>query len=314
MVLTLLAGIAALVSGLAVVFLFFGLSRLSKNYQQQAAQRAFLENITRSEIEIERAESGALNPRTWTGYWATLAQNGGIKFKKPENAGLSVAGLTLLAFLVGFFVYPRDIFGGLLLGAATIVVIRIVFRAAETRRIQKLEKQLPALLSGLRASLQAQNTPQQALVEQAETIPSPLGDDLKLLRDDINVNIPLDMALANFQQRVPSREVRFLVAAVRIAINSGSDLEPLIIIIQDIVVQRTRIANQLAAAVAQVQPALWVTGVMIPAGFIFSFYSSDTNRQFWGSLLGLGLLVVIGGLYALGLFLARKQIQRVKNA
>lgn len=314
MFLTLLAAIAALFTGLMIVFLFFGLFRLSRSYQRQQQQIDFLKDITRSEIEIEREEVGSYNTRTWTGYWAKAATDAGFKIQRAENPGYLVLGLMVLLFLVGWLVIPRDVLGGVLLAAAVPVLARIILRIYANRRIARLEKQLPALLSGLRASLQAQNTPQQALIEQADSIPAPLGDDLKLLRDDINVNIPLDMALANFQSRVPSREVRFLVSSIRIAIASGSDLEPLIITIQDIVVQRAAIANKLSAAVAQVQPALWVTGIMIPLGFLFSYYSADSNKAFWASPIGLVLIAVIAFLYGIGLFIARKQVDRVRKA
>lgn len=314
MFLTLLAAVAALFTGLTVLFLFFGLGRLSPSYQRQQQQMDFLQDITRSEIEVEREETGVSNPRSWTGYWANLAISAGFKFETERNPGLIVAGGMLALFLFGALAIPRDVLGGVLFAAGGLVIANIVLRAYTRRRISRLEKQLPILLSGLRASLQAQKTPQQALVEQADSIPSPLGDDLKLLRDDINVNIALDMALANFQNRVPSREVRFLVSSIRIAIASGSDLDPLIATIQDIVVQRTRIANMLAAAVAQVQPALWVTGVLIPLGFLFSYYSDDRNKQFWGSLLGLILLAGVAFLYVVGLIVARAQVNRVRKA
>jgi tight adherence protein B len=178
-----------------------------------------------------------------------------------------------------------------------------------------MDKQLPQLLSGLRANLQANLTPQQAFINQAKDFPAPLGDELRLMVDEMSLGVTLDQALQNFSSRVSSKEIKFLVSSTRIAISSGADLDPQLAIIQRIVVERTQVANLLAAAVAKAQPSIWVTGIMIPAGVLFSFYSSEENRAFWLSFpAGLIALAFVGAAYAIGLFIARKQVDGIKKA
>jgi len=305
---------AALFAGLTVLLVFLGVGRLGKNYQQEQQQREFLAALSQSEIEIEREDTGRANPKSWTGYWQRIAEAAGVKFRRVDAMGLIAAAVLLFGTLFGFFVWPRDFVVGLVVPIGAILLLRGALVFLANRRVRQLEGQLPTLLSGLRASLQSQSTPERAIVEQAEAIPAPLGDDLKLVRDDINLNLPLDQALANFQARVPSREVRFLVAAIRTAIASGEDLEPLIVIIQNIVEQRQKIARTLANAVAGTQPALVVVGTVIPGMFVFSYLSSPENRAFWTTPIGLLCLVAVGILYAAGMVIVRYQIRRVRNA
>jgi Flp pilus assembly protein TadB len=312
--LLLLSIAAALGAGLTVLLVFLGVGRLGKNYQQEQQQREFLAALSQSEIELEREDTGQAKPKSWTGYWQRLAEAAGIKFRRPDAMGLIAASVLLISAIFGFFVWPRDFLVGLVVPVGAVFVLRFVLVFLAHNRIRQLDNQLPTLLSGLRASLSAQNTPERAIVEQAEAIPSPLGDDLKLVRDDINLNVPLDQALANFQARVPSREVRFLVAAIRTSIASGEDLDKLIVIIQNIVEQRQKIARTLANAIAGTQPALFVVGAVIPGMFLYSYVSSPQNQAFWTTPIGLLCLVAVGILYAAGMVIVRFQIRRVRNA
>ena len=147
----------------------------------------------------------------------------------------------------------------------------------------------------------------------ADEIEGPLGEELKIMREEITVNVPLDTALSNMAQRVNSGEIKFLLASVRLAVSSGIDLDPQIAIIQNIVVQRTRIKGHLRIAVAQVQPALIASATLIPLGLLYSMSSSEDNAKFWGSLIGILAFVVVGVLYAAGLLITRMQIAGVKG-
>lgn len=301
--------------GLLILFFCLGVGRVLTKRDQNEQFHTMIDSITKSEIALNREDANVPDPKTWSGYWYSISSRSGIEWNNNQTPGILAMGLPLFFFGVGFLVWPGDIIGGLGGAAIALLGLRGYFISKSKGRLKAMDKQLPSLLSGIRANLQANLTPQQAIVNQAKEVNQPLKGELETLTQDMSVGISLDIALQNFSSRVPSREVQFLVSAIRIAISSGADLDPLVANIQSIVVQRTRIANHLASAVAKVQPAIYVTGVMIPAAFAYSFYSSDTNRAFWTSLPnGIIAMAIIGGLYALGLFIAKKQVDRVKEA
>lgn len=302
-------------AGLVVLFFLMGVMKITIGRDRKEQFNDMIDSITRSEIELERAAANLPNPRTWSGYWYMLASRGGTRFESPSTPGIMAMGIPFVMFGVGFLVWPGDLIGGVAGALIGLFFLRAFFQAKIKARLVLMDKQLPNLLSGIRANLQANLTPQQAIINQAKEIPYPLGEELKIMTDEMAIGITLDQALQNFSNRVPSREIQFLVSSIRIAIASGADLDPLVATIQNIIVQRTRIANHLTAAVAKVQPAIWVTGIMIPAAFAFSFYQSEENRAFWLSVPnGLIGIIVIAGAYALGLFIAKKQVDRVKKA
>lgn len=305
----------AVTIGLVVFFLIIGVSKITDTRKSEEQFHNLISTLNQSELELERVDANLPNPKTWSGYWADMALKSGMKLKSQATPGLFVLGTMVFLAVAGIFVWPGGPLGGIIGAFVGIFAIHTWFRTKIRARLILMDKQLPNLLSGIRANLKAQLTPQQAIVNQAKEVPAPLGEELKVLVEEMEVGVTLDNALRNFAQRVPSREIQFLVAAFRIAIKSGTNLDPLIAIIQNIVVQRNRIANALAAAVAQAQPAIWVTGIMIPAAMIWSFYSSPENQAFWTSFpFGVITLGIVAGFYALGLFLVRKQIEKVKKA
>lgn len=304
--------IVAILSGLMIFFLGLGIARVAGKSKDSEEFTALLQSITQSEVEAEELRNGLPPEKSWTGYWLKLGLDSGWKPVSVESPARLALMLIVGGSIVGFFVF--QLVGALLLGVGSVIVLRTVFVAKAKTRKKLMEKQLPNLISGMRANLQANLTPQQAILSQVDEIPAPLGDELKILRQEVNVNVPLETALTNLSNRVPSREIKFLVSSVKIAISSGVDLEPQLQTIQGIIVQRTKIANHLAAAVASVQPSIYVAAIAIPAGFLFSYASSEQNKIFWGTTNGLIGLAVIGFLYVIGLFLARKLVQKVEKA
>lgn len=305
----------AVTCGLVILFFFLGVGRVVSKRDQAEQFHAMIDSITQSEIELDRQDANLPDPKTWSGYWYGLSLRAGSKLDNQSTPGILAMGLPLFAFGVGFLVFPGDVLGGLVGIFIALFGLRAFYKMKIKARLVLMEKQLPNLLSGIRANLQANLTPQQAIVNQAKEIPAPLGDELRLLVDEMSLGIKLDTALRNFGQRVPSREIQFLVSAIRTAISSGADLDGLVDTIQNIVVQRQRISSHLAAAVAGVQPAIWVTGIMIPLAYGWSFYSSAENATFWTSFpMGLIATAIIFALYVIGLFIAKKQVDRVRNA
>jgi Flp pilus assembly protein TadB len=305
----------AVMCGLLILFFSLGIGKVFAKKDTDEQFHTMIESITKSEIELERQDANIPDPKTWSGYWYALSARSGTEFTKPTTPGTLAMGSALFLGLAGFLVYPGDLLGGVAGVAAALIGLRFYFVAASNKRLRSMEKQLPQLLSGIRANLQANLTPQQAITSQAKEITAPLGDELKKLTEEMSVGIALDEALQNLATRVPSREIKFLVSAIRIAIASGADLAPLVEKIEHIVIQRQNIANKLASAVAKVQPAIGVTGIMIPAAYFYSFYSTDDNRAYWTSIpVGLITTAIVAALYALGLFIAKKQVDRVKEA
>jgi tight adherence protein B len=309
-----LAYTLALVAALGVFALVMGLFANNKKFVREQQMDELIANITKSEVDSDRNDADIPDPKTWSGYWYALGNSAGMEQTSPNKTGLIALGMALSVLFIGTFGYPRDPIIAIFVAAGVIVGFRFLLVSRASKRLAKIDSQLPNMLAGMRANLSANMTPQQAILSQVGEIPAPLGVELVKLKNDLDLNIPLDPALEAFAKRVPSHELHFLVASMRIAISQGGDLDKLLETLQGILVQRASIRSKLATAIAQAQPAVLVTGLAIPLGLIFSYTSDAANREFWLTFQGLLAFGFIAVCYVLGLGAARRQIQKVKDA
>lgn len=311
---TILVLLVSILLGMTVMFLMYGIFRSASKTSELDAFKKSIEEINKSELEEEKKKEDYIDTKTWSGYWLHLFLNTGRTPTSPEQPGnLAIIAIIVVA-AIGCLVWPRDLLAGIMFAVGILAVMRWYYSYEAKKRMLTLQRQLPLLISGIRANLQANQTPQAALEQVAEELPSPLGDELRIMKAELQVSVPLEEALTRLAERVPSRDIQFLVSAIKIAVTSGADLDPQLAIIQTIVDNRTRLQQKLASAIASVNPTIWVSAVTIPGMFIFQFFSNDTNRAFWFSLVGIVCLIAVTFLYGIGLFISKKLVNGVENA
>lgn len=307
--------LVAVLAGIMAFFIILAAHAATKKTTQQDIISQRIASLMDSEIENDEYDmpEDTDKKKTWSSYWLDLYKKTGRvpdDDKTPGRVPL-ILGFVLGGF--GFIVYPGDIFGlmaGLVVG---LYAPHAWLKFEVGRRAKTLDKQLPQLLNSLRSNIQGGYTPDAAIKQCADEIPSPLGDELKRIRDDTQVNIPMVEAIQRMSERVDSTDIKFMLAAIEISLTEGSSLDEQLEIIQGISRQRVRIQQRLAAAVANVKPTLWVAGFVIPASLVFSIYSSPQNKEFWFSFFGIIGIAVVAGLYAIGLFATHKLVKNVEN-
>lgn len=310
----LLSTLASILAGAVVFFLMMWVASFFQNKKSKKQDKTIPDFINmKSEIEEEVIDKKEINPKSWTGFWYYQAHNAGIKYDADTTPRTIANALVLILGAVGGFVIPGNMLGAIALPIGGLVAYFFYYKSASNKRVKLIELALPNLLSGLRANLQSNMTPDRALQAMADETEGPLGEELKLFKNDIMLNISLDESLDRLSARVNSSEMKFLIASVKLAIKSGVDLDPQIAIIQKIVTQRGRIKSALAIAIAQVQPAMLVTIGIIPLGYLYSVSSSEENSDFWlGSVPGFLATIVVVVLYVAGIFTTRAQIAKVR--
>lgn len=303
---------AVCVVGVVVTLVLAVMQSLQAPAKKQQFNEA-LSYVMTSELDLDTAlNRDEKRSRNWFEFWAELTEKTGKVVTDKSAPGRIAAGAAVFAALIGLLVFPGGVVGLLVAPVAVLAGYYFWLSYEAGKRVQAMEKQLPNLLSGMRANLQAGSTPQQSLLAVADDMPSPLGDEMRWLKKDLNVNVSLEVALGDLAERVPSREMQFLVASIEIAVRSGSDLDPQLETIEEIVKQRTRIRQKLRAAVAQVKPTQWIALGAVPAMFLVSL-RTDANRAYWfGS--GFWVLVLAAVIYSLGFAAIRWMIKGVENS
>lgn len=249
---------------------------------------------------------------SWNRFWYKKAAEAGRLPSDSATPGRLAAGAGIFGAIFGVLVFPGGI-PGIVVGFA-VLALGLVYLSWETgKRSQTLDKQMPLLLSSLRSQMHAGVTVQAALMNIADDMPSPLGDEIRQVRQDVNVSIPLDQALDALAARVKSRQMQFLVSSIGIAVKSGSDLVPQLITIEEISRQRFRIEGKIKAAVALAKPTAYLAIAAPALMFLFGAISNPEYLPFFfgGGGLIMGLVALV--LYIAGIVIVRLLIKNVEK-
>lgn len=295
---------------LAVLFTTLAIKGMLREKDDDYLFEEKLKQINQSELSEDK--KGSIN-LGWYPFWEAKFQKTGRLVSDPGMPGNIALGVTAFFLAFGALVFPGGILGAAIMPFAGIAGYFAILGSEAKKRAKTLETQMPNLLSSLRSNLQSRATPQQALINVANDFPAPLGDELRVVRDDMSVNVPMDKALQALAARTGSNEIKFLVASIEIAVESGADLDTQLETIEGIVRQRREISEKLSVAISQAMPSIWVTAIFIPAGLIFNFIQSEDNRVFWTSFFGIVALGVVAVLYVGGLFWSWKNVKGVEN-
>ena len=263
------------------------------------------------EIDTTLASSTKRARSSWNKFWYGEVIKTGRIVNDEGAPGRLMAGLAVLALFFGLVVFP----GGPLGAVAPVVVLVIAwawFGYEQTKRRRTMERQLPLLLSTLRSQMTAGMTVQAALLASADSLPSPLGDEIRQVKADVSVAIPLEDALNTLAERLESRIMFFLVSSIGIALRSGSDLIPQLVTIEEIVRQRARIEGRIRSALAMAKPTSYLAiGVpVVLAGYLFL-----TDPKFGGYFFGDGILVFLVAMvmFIAGIVIIRTMIKNVEK-
>lgn len=249
---------------------------------------------------------------SWNKWWLKIVLRAGRVPDDPDSPGRFALGALAIGIFFGVFVAPGGL-TGIIVGPVVLLAGYLWLDYEAGKRKVAMEKQMPILLSALRSQMHAGVTVQAALMNIADELPSPLGDEVRMVKQDVNVSIPLDQALVTLAERVNSRQMQFLVSSIGIAVKSGSDLVPQLAVIEEIAEQRARIEGKIKSAVALARPTALLAEIAPVGAFVwFAFSDPYYLGYFFGD--GIIMLGVAAGMYAAGIVAIRLMVKNVEKA
>lgn len=254
--------------------------------------------------------------RKWNRYWEKRLIDSGLNIAGIDRYNAGKAVLIIDAVLIGVFTF---LFKGMIVGAllVTIVVtgiLSLVLGFKANKKQEKLSGQVPAFLSALRAANQTNGSIKTALLQAIATTPTELHEELKPIEDQLTAGASVKQTLTEYYDITTIDELRFLMACIILVCDVGKDITEELEIISDVVDKRMEVEQHLKTAVAQIMPTVWVATIMIPALFLYTYISQPIARQFWfHGLISWVLFIAVILLYAAGMLIAKKCIDKIKN-
>ena len=162
--------------------------------------------------------------------------------------------ITFLVTLKGAMFFA-GLLAGILLGMA-LLGLRI------RRRRKKFTNQLGDMLTMVANALRAGFSFMQAFELISREMDAPMGREVQLVVNEVNLGNTLESALDNMQRRVVSPDFELVVTAVLIQRQVGGDLASILDTISETIAERVRMRREVMALTAQGRASAMVVGLV----------------------------------------------------
>lgn len=302
------AGFAILLGLIAFIGYFSVKKNNSKSVYDEQLNELLLDETKESNTKVTLGER-------WNRYWGERFKAMGWSRYDDSN---STAGRDIILFgfvLCGILgVVFKSFLLGLVITIIGIYVVAVVMKTKANKDADVIAAQLPGFLFALKANIQANETPERAILKVVDNMPSPLHEDLFVAKKKILANASFKESLQDLSKKTSSKDLQFLCACMIQASASGANLENQITVIQKVLEARRKISDELAKATRSSSAAIWVATLVLPTTFVATLFLDANSAEFWFhgiiSWVAFALIVI---LYFVGVLMCKKLVDNIKN-
>lgn len=211
--------------------------------------------------------------------------------------------LLLWGLLVGFITFLVTLKGSMFfIGAIMAILLGFLLLALRIRRRRKkFTNQLGDMLTMVANALRAGFSFMQAFELISREMDAPMGKEVRLVVNEVNLGNTLETALDNMQKRVASPDFELVVTAVLIQRQVGGDLAQILDTISDTIQERIRMRREVMTLTAQGRLSGWVLAAVpfalsviiyiVNPGYLKPLIESDIGHMF---IIGAIIMEIIG--------------------
>jgi tight adherence protein B len=126
----------------------------------------------------------------------------------------------------------------------------LIVRRKRVARLMRFEEQFPEALDFLARSMRAGHAFTISLEMLGDELADPLGQEFRTLFNEQNLGAPMDVALRNFNERVPLLDSRFFTSTILLQKQTGGNLSEVLTRLAWVIRERFRLKGQVRAASA----------------------------------------------------------------
>lgn len=304
----------------AVVGLMFGaIVMLIRTQAQQEDEDAQIINQIEDSFESEFTDNKRQKQNKywvkWCKYWEKRILGSGVKIPLLTRDNI---GKNMVIFFAVIAVACLALFGGQVIAACLVttlifIAISFIFGFLCKRKDKIIAGQVPGFLQSMRASVQSNALPQNALMSAIKDSPDELYEELRPLELELTANGNFKDALMRFANTTSFPDLKFLMSCIILSIEKGIDLDPQLGIIQDIVEARRRRQRHIQQAISEIMPTISITSAVMPGIFIFMYVSDKTARDYWWKSVASWLVFIVAlAIWFSGLEWSRRQVNAVE--
>ncbi len=238
---------------------------------------------------------------------STIARTSGLFLAFDPGTAFGINIMVILAGTAITWWASGSAVVALLCAAIIASLPRLLFAKLRRRRMVAFDAQLPdalmMLAGGMRAGLSLTGALQNLLEEAA----SPLRQEFGLILQEYRLGLPLESALQNLTRRMNTRTTVLVVAAMRVAHETGGGLAEALERISSTIRRQLQMEAKTRALTSQGRLQGWVVGAMpIALLLVLNFVDPPAMALMWHTPLGWFAMAIIAFLELCGALLIRR--------
>jgi tight adherence protein B len=236
-----------------------------------------------------------------------------IEQADSESTPGKVVIISLCLALVGF-VTVRLLLSVLAIQAAAAVILAaapvLLLRFQRSRRIKAFNDALPDAMDLMARALRAGHSVASAIEVIAERGRKPVSTEFALVYQQQNFGLPFRDALTNMAQRIPSKDLQFVVTAMLVQKETGGNLAEILDRTTHVLRERIRIFGEVRIKSAQGRLTGWILAVLpIALGFLINLVNHGFEKPLFEEQIGRVMLYSGAGMLAVGAFIISKIVK-----
>lgn len=230
-----------------------------------------------------------------------LIRQSGVSISKKVLLGLSASCAAFAVPIAILAHVPAPLVPLAVVGSGVMPIGYLCWR--RRRRLKAFAEQFPDALEMLARALRAGNSLPTAIRVIADEMLPPLSEEFALVCEANNLGVPLEKALAELDERMPSPEVRFFTTCVRVQQRSGGNLAEVLEKISGMVRDRFRVLGQVQALTAEgrltgaillsLPIVMFIAVYYLSPGYVAPLFEDEIGRKMIAYTAGLQILGAI---------------------
>ena len=260
------------------------------------AERRVESLLGRLDTRLRRTDFGRLVARRLTA--------AGMRTRVSTFVLLMAAGFVAALYMIGSYLAPAF---GVAAGVGVVFLFFAYLRRQESRRREEFIGQLPELARVLSNASSAGLVLRTAIEMAAEELDDPASSELRRTADALRLGQPIDQALRDLGDRLPSRELAVLVSTLIVASRSGGSLVTALRSIAGTLEDRKEIRREVKTIMGEAVVTNWAIGAMgVGILFLVNLVSPGVLRTMSEHLPGQVILAVSSALFVVSLVIIRR--------
>lgn len=204
-------------------------------------------------------------------------------------------GLVMLAL--------RHLTLAVIIGLVAFPMPGLVVQVLKKRRDKLFNRQLVDALVAMGNALRAGFSLPLAFELLAREMPNPMGQEMRLMTQQMRVGVTMEDALRELYRRMPSEDLDLLISSILISREVGGNLTEIFDNIADTVRERHRLEGKIASLTAQGKlQGIVVAMLPVAIGIFMYVFNPSLMQPMFQHWLGIVMMIFTGILIVIGTF------------